>query len=165
VAFGISAVAAYIVPTTGQLWNVELTNLGTFVGATVLLGGRHPSPARAHRGVACLMIRGRLFPGSSAPVRGEHVEGLARVGNVVIEQILDGVVDEPVDYDQDHDEWVVLLEGAAELEVNGETLRLEQGDWVLLPRQTPHRLMRTTEGTSWLAVRVGVGLGRPPSLA
>jgi len=49
--------------------------------------------------------------------------------------------------------------------VNGETLRLEQGDWVLLPRQTPHRLMRTTEGTSWLAVRVGVGLGRPPSLA
>jgi len=111
------------------------------------------------------MIRGRLFPGSSAPVRGEHVEGLARVGNVVIEQILDGVVDEPVDYDQDHDEWVVLLEGAAELEVNGETLRLEQGDWVLLPRQTPHRLMRTTEGTSWLAVRMGVGLGRPPSLA
>ena len=65
------------------------------------------------------MIRGRLFPGSAAPLRGEHIEGLARVGNVVIEQILDGVVDEPVDYDQDHDEWVVLLEGAAELEVNG----------------------------------------------
>jgi cupin 2 domain-containing protein len=89
-------------------------------------------------------------------VRGEHIEGLARVGNVVIEQILDGVTDAPVDYDQDHDEWVVLLEGAAELEVNGGTLLLEQGDWVLLPQQTPHRLIRTTKGTSWLAIRVGV---------
>jgi hypothetical protein len=39
VAFGVSAVAAYIVPTTGQLWNVELTNLGTFVGAVCFLAG------------------------------------------------------------------------------------------------------------------------------
>jgi cupin 2 domain-containing protein len=77
------------------------------------------------------------------------------VGQVVIEQILSGVVDGPVDFDQDHDEWVVLLEGAAELELNGETLLLEQGDWVLLPRRTPHRLIRTTQGTNWLAVRVG----------
>jgi hypothetical protein len=39
VAFGVSAIAAYIVPATGQLWNVELTNLGTFVGALCFLGG------------------------------------------------------------------------------------------------------------------------------
>ena len=39
VAFGVSAVAAYIVPMTGQLWNVELTNLGTFVGAVCFLAG------------------------------------------------------------------------------------------------------------------------------
>ncbi|MGO8862905.1 MAG: hypothetical protein ACLQRH_19385 [Acidimicrobiales bacterium] len=39
VAFGISAVASYIVPSTGQLWNVELTNLGTFVGALCFLAG------------------------------------------------------------------------------------------------------------------------------
>ena len=39
VAFGISAVASYIVPATGQLWNVELTNLGTFVGALCFLAG------------------------------------------------------------------------------------------------------------------------------
>jgi hypothetical protein len=39
VAFGVSAIASYIVPATGQLWNVELTNLGTFVGALCFLGG------------------------------------------------------------------------------------------------------------------------------
>ena len=98
--------------------------------------------------------RGRLLPSSIAPMSGEHVEELVHMGEVIIEQILSGVVDEPVDYNQDHDEWVVLLEGSAELEVNGERLLLEQGDWVLLPRRTPHRLIRNTQGTNWLAVHV-----------
>ncbi len=79
------------------------------------------------------------------------------MGDVVLEQILSAVADEPVDYDQDHDEWVVLLQGTAELEVNGQTLLLEPGDWVLLPRHTPHRLIRTTQGTNWLAARLGTG--------
>ena len=39
VAFGVSAVAAYIVPSTGQIRNVELSNLGTFVGALCFLAG------------------------------------------------------------------------------------------------------------------------------
>jgi hypothetical protein len=39
VAFGVSALASYIVPTTGQLFNVTLTNLGTFVGALLFLVG------------------------------------------------------------------------------------------------------------------------------
>ena len=39
VAFGASAVASYIVPSTGQIWHVELSNLGTFVGALCFLGG------------------------------------------------------------------------------------------------------------------------------
>jgi len=39
VAFGVSAVAGYIVPSTGQIRNVELSNLGTFVGALCFLVG------------------------------------------------------------------------------------------------------------------------------
>lgn len=39
VAFGCSAVAAFVVPSTGAVWNVELTNLGTFVGALCFLAG------------------------------------------------------------------------------------------------------------------------------
>ncbi len=38
-AFGVSAVAAFIIPATGELWNVELSNLGTFVGALCFLAG------------------------------------------------------------------------------------------------------------------------------
>jgi hypothetical protein len=39
VAFGISAVAGYIDPATGQLSNAERSNLGTFVGAVCFLAG------------------------------------------------------------------------------------------------------------------------------
>ncbi|MGP0030039.1 MAG: hypothetical protein ACLPVF_06000 [Acidimicrobiales bacterium] len=39
VAFGVSAIAAFVVPATGELRNVELSNLGTFVGALCFLGG------------------------------------------------------------------------------------------------------------------------------
>jgi hypothetical protein len=39
VAFGVSAVAGYISPATGQLHNAELSNLGTFIGALCFLAG------------------------------------------------------------------------------------------------------------------------------
>jgi hypothetical protein len=39
IAFGGSAVAGYIVPSTGQIWHAELSNLGTFVGALCFLAG------------------------------------------------------------------------------------------------------------------------------
>jgi len=36
---GVSAVAAFVVPATGALLDVELSNLGTFIGALCFLGG------------------------------------------------------------------------------------------------------------------------------
>ena len=55
-----------------------------------------------------------------------------RLGGVAVEQILSGTLGSPQDYDQAHDEWVVVLEGGAVLEVEGERLDLAAGDWVLL---------------------------------
>jgi hypothetical protein len=39
VAFGVSAVASYVVPDTDQVRNVTLMNLGTFVGAVAFFAG------------------------------------------------------------------------------------------------------------------------------
>ena len=39
VAFGISAVAAFVVPSSGEVWNAGLANLGTLVGALCFLTG------------------------------------------------------------------------------------------------------------------------------
>jgi cupin 2 domain-containing protein len=97
--------------------------------------------------------RGHLVDTSLAPASGERTDELFRMHGVVVEEILNGELAAPVDYDQDHDEWVVLVDGGAELEVGGERLSLLPGDWLFLPWHTPHRLVRTDPGSRWLAVR------------
>ncbi len=39
IAFGISAIAGYIIPATGEIRNAQVSNLGTFVGALCFLAG------------------------------------------------------------------------------------------------------------------------------
>ena len=61
-------------------------------------------------------------------------------------------------YDQPHDEWVLLLRGAAGLWVDGEgELVLGPGDHVLIPAHRLHRVTWTArdEPTVWLAVHFG----------
>ena len=96
---------------------------------------------------------GHLAPDTAAPTEGEATVELARGAGFTVEQILSGRLDAPQDYVQDHDEWVVVLVGGAELEVDGVAHQLTAGDWWLLPAGTRHRLVRTEPGTSWLAVR------------
>jgi hypothetical protein len=50
---------------------------------------------------------GHLLEPSDAPRHGERVERIARIGNLVIEQILSGQV-KPAHYLQAHDEWVLV---------------------------------------------------------
>ncbi len=53
IAFGISAVASYIVPTTGEPRNIELVNLGTAIGgACFLVGAVLLLPERTRAGVS-----------------------------------------------------------------------------------------------------------------
>jgi cupin 2 domain-containing protein len=94
---------------------------------------------------------GRLLQPSDAPRNGERVEEIARIRNLVIEQILSGQV-EPAHYLQAHDEWVLVLSGGATLDVDGDIRELRTHDWVLLQAGTPHRLITTEPGTTWLAV-------------
>ena len=96
--------------------------------------------------------RGRLLDAAEGPRVGERLVELAAAGPLLVEQILSGDLEAPVDYEQATDEWVVLLAGAAVLEVGGEALELGPGDWLFLPAGTPHRLVRTEAGSSWLAV-------------
>jgi cupin 2 domain-containing protein len=91
---------------------------------------------------------------SAAPATGERTDELLRLRNLAVQQILSGELEEPVDYRQDHDEWVVVLAGSAVLIVDGERVELAPGDWVLLPGATPHRLEEAEPGTSWLAVHL-----------
>ena len=95
---------------------------------------------------------GRLGDASVAPAEGEVTRFVARLTGAIVEEIHSGALPEPVDYSSDIDEWVVVLAGSATLVVDGEQLELTAGDWVLLPTDTPHTLVRTEPGTHWLTV-------------
>ena len=93
------------------------------------------------------MTVGRLAGADAAPPHGEVTLPVAATAGFVVEQILSGRLDAPQDYDQDHDEWVVVLTGAAVLEVAGVVHELRERDWCLLPAHTVHRLVSTEPGT------------------
>ena len=58
-------------------------------------------------------------------------------------------------YDQDSDEWVIVLRGSATLELEGEEfVEMNPGDYLEIPRHVKHRVARTGEETIWLAVHL-----------
>ena len=96
--------------------------------------------------------RGSLFSAVSAPDRGEAVDTLAIARGFRVEEIRSGELDSPQDYNQDHDEWCLVISGAATLEVSGERCDLAAGDWILLAAGVRHRLLATQPGTVWIAI-------------
>ncbi|MBI5474151.1 MAG: cupin domain-containing protein [Ignavibacteriae bacterium] len=59
-------------------------------------------------------------------------------------------------YDQETDEWVILLSGRARLQFEGESelVMMETGDYVFIPAHTKHRVEWTDPGAEsiWLGV-------------
>lgn len=99
---------------------------------------------------------GNLFAGLPAPDSGEDFAELLALGRLRIERILSSARPEPVVYDQVQDEWVLLLEGQATLEIAGEAVELGPGDHLLIPAHTPHRVLATRPEPRclWLAVHL-----------
>jgi cupin 2 domain-containing protein len=61
-------------------------------------------------------------------------------------------------YDQERDEWVLLVKGSASLRFDdGREVALAPGDHLLIPRRVRHRVERTDPDgeTVWLAVHFG----------
>jgi cupin 2 domain-containing protein len=88
----------------------------------------------------------------------EFFEQLAGSGDVRIERIASLGHTSPEDfwYDQEHDEWVLVLQGQARLlfEEGHEIVDLAPGDWLNIPAHARHRVAWTDPGerTIWLAV-------------
>lgn len=57
-------------------------------------------------------------------------------------------------YDQDEDEWVIVLRGSARLQFEDGMIEMKPGDHVLIPAHQKHRVEWTSpdEPTIWLAV-------------
>jgi len=87
----------------------------------------------------------------------ELFETLLKTDAVHIQRIVSRGHTTPGDdwYDQDSNEFVVLLKGAAELEFeDGRVVKLGPGDWLEIPAHQKHRVSWTDEAVEsvWLAV-------------
>jgi cupin 2 domain-containing protein len=91
----------------------------------------------------------------------ELITTLVETHQVRIERIVSHGHASPSDfwYDQDQNEWVIVLKGAAKLRFDGEEtlVDMKPGDFVNIPAHKKHRLEWTTpnQPTIWLAVHYG----------
>ena len=88
---------------------------------------------------------------------GEVFTALLDRPGVRIERIVSQGQTTPIDapYVQDHDEWVLLLAGAAGLWLDGQgEIALAPGDALLIGAQVAHRVTytQTAPATVWLAI-------------
>jgi cupin 2 domain-containing protein len=95
-------------------------------------------------------------PEGANPADGERFEDiLAGDGPFRLERIVSfgDVTPEGQWYDQDHDEWVLVLAGSAGIAfADGGQVDLVAGDSLLLPRRCRHRVVRTSDPCHWLAL-------------
>jgi cupin 2 domain-containing protein len=105
---------------------------------------------------------GRGLP--AGPLAAELIETLCRRPGLRIKRIISTGQATPEDewYDQEDDEFVLLVAGAARILIAGEAQarELRPGDWVLLPAHCRHRVSWTESDplpTVWLAIHFAAG--------
>lgn len=88
------------------------------------------------------------------PKIDENFSTLLEHKNIKINRIVSSSHLEAVEYIQEEDEWLVLLEGEATLLLENEEKILTKGETLFIPAKTPHSILKTEEGTLWLTVHI-----------
>lgn len=102
------------------------------------------------------MKANNIFTNLPAPAVEEFVETLAHGNNVRVDRIASHGHTSPENfwYDQETNEWVMVVQGEALLEFKDDPteLLLRPGDHVFLPAHFQHRVAWTDTNTIWVAV-------------
>ena len=88
------------------------------------------------------------------PEDNETFTTLLEHKNIKINRIVSAENIEPIEYRQEEDEWLVVIEGEAILSLNGKEQKLSKGDTLFIPAKIPHTVLKTQEGTVWLTVHI-----------
>ncbi|WP_377703312.1 cupin domain-containing protein [Pseudoduganella sp. UC29_71] len=100
------------------------------------------------------MTPANLYADAAPPQQGERFEALLSHKGLVVERIISSSKIASQEYVQEQDEWVVLLQGEATLDVAGQSVQLGSGDHLFLPSRTPHTVRCVSDGALWLAVHL-----------
>jgi len=97
-----------------------------------------------------------LFKPDQAEGEDERFDTLLTHKNVSIERILSPPETVTQKSAQPRDEWICILQGSARLELGAEVHQLHRGDQMLVPANTPHRVLTTSHRPHclWLVVHI-----------
>lgn len=105
------------------------------------------------------MLQANLFTNLSSDLPDELFTTLLEADHLRLERIVSHGHASPDRfwYDQDQHVWVLVLQGAARLSIEGDARELKPGDYINIPAHQKHRVEWTTpdEPTVWLAVFYG----------
>ncbi|NLN95503.1 MAG: cupin domain-containing protein [Bacteroidales bacterium] len=111
------------------------------------------------------MYKNNIFEISEVIQRSEDevFETLFYGNNIRVERIISTGQTTPEDqwYDQDTDEWVVLLQGEARLSFeNEEDVFLKKGDYMLIQSRKKHKVSYTSTDPAciWLAIHGNINI-------
>ncbi|MCD4695515.1 MAG: cupin domain-containing protein [Bacteroidales bacterium] len=102
--------------------------------------------------------RGNIFDLNNLDIDDQEIiENILETNNIKIERIvtLQPYVKPGDWYDQDKDEWVILLQGEAKLEwADGRITQLKRGDYLYIPAHKIHRINSSGSDKRciWLAI-------------
>jgi cupin 2 domain-containing protein len=101
-------------------------------------------------------MKENLFEGIPKSAPDEIFTELLKADSVRVERIVSFGQSSPNGfwYDQPENEWVILLEGSAQIKLQDRFVNLTAGDYLNIPSGTRHRVEKTAvdRRTVWLAV-------------
>jgi len=82
----------------------------------------------------------------------EIFQTLLTKDNIKIKKIISNSLKTEQQFCSENNEFVVLLKGCAKIEINNEIKKLKSGDYLFIPKNTPHTLIKTKKIAIWLAI-------------
>ena len=95
-----------------------------------------------------------IFENIPKKLHDELFETILESENLKIEKIVsEGQISNEW-YDQEENEWVILLQGNAHLEFEDKTVELQSGDYINIPAHVKHKVTYTSKNPKcvWLAL-------------
>ena len=94
-----------------------------------------------------------LFHPNTDDKSSEQFDTLLKTQNLQIEKITSHGQTSDQWYEQDRDEWVVLIEGEGRLLFNDDSeVVLKKGEHLYIPKMKKHKVIYTSSPAIWLAI-------------
>ncbi len=95
-----------------------------------------------------------LFDYELPNLDSENFTTLLKHKNIEIKRIISNTLKTSQTFQQNEDEWVIVIKGCAKIEMNNKVYKLKAGDSLFIPANTKHTLLKTKKVVVWLAVHI-----------